>query len=231
MSNNGSNQVPPPNGEFAQESWKVFQIMAEFVEGFERLSTIRPAVSIFGSARSPVDSANYQRTEEIAHLLSDSGFAVISGGGPGIMEAANKGGYRGRSPSIGLNIQLPMEQTANAVRATVALDFGERRVHGSATRPPELELECAAAGTALAIALGTEILVNVISTELVMVGAHRVCVTVVQLPGLGAYMSGSVVLDPDQDGPTVAAKSVLHATNRVITSPALVGRLVNRVDA
>jgi hypothetical protein len=108
--------------ELSMESWKVFQIMAEFVEGFEQLSCIRPAVSIFGSARSARDSANYQKAEEIAHLLSESGFAVISGGGPGIMEAANKGGYRGRSPSIGLNIQLPMEQSANEYQ-DVSLDF------------------------------------------------------------------------------------------------------------
>lgn len=108
--------------ELSMESWKVFQIMAEFVEGFEQLSSVRPAVSIFGSARSARDSANYQKAEEIAHLLSESGFAVISGGGPGIMEAANKGGYRGRSPSIGLNIQLPTEQTPNDYQ-DVALNF------------------------------------------------------------------------------------------------------------
>lgn len=97
----------------ARESWRVFGIMAEFVEATERLNAIRPAVSIFGSARTPPDHMYYMLTERIAHLLSDAGFAVISGGGPGIMEAANKGAYFGKSPSVGLNIQLPMEQGAN----------------------------------------------------------------------------------------------------------------------
>ena len=97
----------------ARESWRIFGIMAEFVEATERLNAIRPAVSIFGSARIPPDHSYYVLTERISRLLSDAGFAVISGGGPGIMEAANKGAYFGKSPSIGLNIQLPMEQKAN----------------------------------------------------------------------------------------------------------------------
>ncbi len=97
----------------ARESWRIFGIMAEFVEATERLAAIRPAVSIFGSARTPPDSAYYMLTERISRLLSDSGFAVISGGGPGVMEAANKGAYFGKSPSVGLNIQLPMEQASN----------------------------------------------------------------------------------------------------------------------
>jgi uncharacterized protein (TIGR00730 family) len=97
----------------ARESWRIFGIMAEFVEATERLSEIRPAVSIFGSARTPVDSPYYKLAEEIARKLSDAGFSVISGGGPGIMEAANKGAFFGKSPSIGLNIQLPHEQRAN----------------------------------------------------------------------------------------------------------------------
>ncbi len=87
--------------------------MAEFVEATERLSPIRPAVSIFGSARTPPDSAYYMQTEIIARKLSDAGFSVVSGGGPGVMEAANKGAYFGKSPSVGLNIQLPHEQHAN----------------------------------------------------------------------------------------------------------------------
>ncbi len=98
----------------ARESWRMLGIMAEFVEATERLASIRPAVSIFGSARTPADHAYYMLTEEIARKLSDAGFSVISGGGPGIMEAANKGAYFGKSPSIGLNIQLPHEQTGNA---------------------------------------------------------------------------------------------------------------------
>jgi len=97
----------------ARESWRMLGIMAEFVEATERLASIRPAVSIFGSARTPPDHAYYMLTEDIARKLSDAGFSVVSGGGPGIMEAANKGAYFGKSPSVGLNIQLPHEQSAN----------------------------------------------------------------------------------------------------------------------
>jgi uncharacterized protein (TIGR00730 family) len=97
----------------ARESWRMLGIMSEFVEATERLASIRPAVSIFGSARTPTDHAYYMLTEEIARKLSDAGFSVISGGGPGIMEAANKGAYFGKSPSVGLNIQLPHEQSGN----------------------------------------------------------------------------------------------------------------------
>ncbi len=100
-------------GSAAREGWRVFGIMSEFVEATERLSAVRPAVSIFGSARIVPDSETYRLTERIARLLSDAGFSVISGGGPGVMEAANKGAYHGRSPSVGLNIQLPMEQKSN----------------------------------------------------------------------------------------------------------------------
>lgn len=101
------------SGVMSRESWKIFQIMAEFVDGFEHLSKIQPSVSIFGSARTDPDHPYYLLTEEIARKLSDSGFSVISGGGPGIMEAANKGAYYGKSPSVGVNITLPMEQSAN----------------------------------------------------------------------------------------------------------------------
>ena len=97
----------------AREAWRVFGIMAEFVEATERLGIVRPAVSIFGSARIAKDSPYYALTETIARQLSDSGFAVISGGGPGVMEAANKGAFAGKSLSVGLNIQLPHEQGAN----------------------------------------------------------------------------------------------------------------------
>ena len=97
----------------ARESWRVFGIMAEFVEATERLGIVRPAVTIFGSARIAKDSPYYALTETIARQLSDSGFAVISGGGPGVMEAANKGAFAGKSLSVGLNIQLPHEQGAN----------------------------------------------------------------------------------------------------------------------
>ncbi len=105
-----------------RESWKIFQIMAEFVEGFERLARISPSVSIFGSARYTPDNPNYQLAEEIAHELSNAGFSVVSGGGPGIMEAANKGAHRGKSPSVGLNIQLPHEQSGNAYQ-DISLSF------------------------------------------------------------------------------------------------------------
>lgn len=95
------------------ESWKIFQIMAEFVEGFEQLANITPSVTLFGSARFTSEHPYYQLAEQIAHQLSDAGFSVVSGGGPGIMEAANKGAFAGKSPSIGLNIALPQEQLAN----------------------------------------------------------------------------------------------------------------------
>ena len=117
---NGSEKIPKMQGTdiaghaySARESWRVFEIMAEFVEATERLSCIRPAVSVFGSARTLPDHPYYQLTEEISRQLSDAGFSVISGGGPGIMEAANKGAFFGKSPSVGLNIQLPHEQHTN----------------------------------------------------------------------------------------------------------------------
>jgi len=97
----------------ARESWHLWGIVSEFVEASERLSEIRPAVSIFGSARSRPESPVYQQTVDIARQLSDAGFAVISGGGPGVMEAANKGAFEGKSPSVGLNIELPREQHGN----------------------------------------------------------------------------------------------------------------------
>ncbi len=97
----------------AREAWHLFGIMSEFVEATDRLNRVRPAVSIFGSARIPVGHPYYTLAERIARLLSDAGFAVISGGGPGIMEASNKGAHFGRSPSVGLNIELPREQFGN----------------------------------------------------------------------------------------------------------------------
>ena len=97
----------------ARESWHLWGIISEFVEAAERLSEIRPAVSIFGSARYRPGTPLYEQTEGIARKLSDAGFAVISGGGPGAMEAANKGAFAGRSPSVGLNIELPFEQSGN----------------------------------------------------------------------------------------------------------------------
>lgn len=106
----------------SRESWKIFQIMAEFVEGFERLEQIHPSVSIFGSARTPVGHPYYVMAEQIARLLSDAGFSVVSGGGPGIMEAVNKGAQAGKGPSVGLNIQLPHEQSGNPYQ-DISLSF------------------------------------------------------------------------------------------------------------
>jgi uncharacterized protein (TIGR00730 family) len=106
----------------ARESWHLWGIISEFVESAERLSEIRPAVSIFGSARLQEDAPVYQQAMRIARKLSDAGFAVISGGGPGVMEAANRGAFDGRSPSVGLNIELPFEQHGNAYQ-DIALRF------------------------------------------------------------------------------------------------------------
>lgn len=105
-----------------REAWRLFGIMSEFVEATDRLAEVRPAVSIFGSARVPPESPYYQLTETIAHKLSDAGLGVISGGGPGAMEAANKGAFGGNGPSIGLNIQLPHEQRSNPYQ-DISLDF------------------------------------------------------------------------------------------------------------
>ncbi|MBL4706231.1 MAG: TIGR00730 family Rossman fold protein [Flavobacteriales bacterium] len=97
----------------ANDSWAVFKIMSEFVEGYERLSKIGPCVSIFGSARTKDDSPHYLMAEEIAFQLTQNGYGVITGGGPGIMEAGNKGAQRGGGVSVGLNIDLPFEQQGN----------------------------------------------------------------------------------------------------------------------
>jgi len=97
----------------ANDSWAIFKIMSEFVQGFEAMQRIRPCVSIFGSARTKPDQAEYLLAEEIGFLLTNKGYGVITGGGPGIMEAGNKGAARGEGPSVGLNIDLPFEQHAN----------------------------------------------------------------------------------------------------------------------
>ena len=95
------------------DTWRVFRIMAELVEGFEALNGVGPAVTIFGSARMPPGSPYYNTCLKVAERLAQDGFAVISGGGPGIMEAANKGAQNARGVSVGLNIDLPLEQTPN----------------------------------------------------------------------------------------------------------------------
>ena len=96
-----------------RDSWEIFKIMGEFVEGFETMSRIGPCVSIFGSARTKPENKYYQIAEEVAYLLTQQKFGVITGGGPGIMEAGNKGAKRGGGKSVGLNIVLPFEQEAN----------------------------------------------------------------------------------------------------------------------
>lgn len=96
-----------------KDSWQIFKMMAEFVEGFEKLAKIGPCVSIFGSARTPEEGKYYQMTVQIGELLATKGYGVISGGGPGIMEAANKGAYLAGGKSVGLNIELPFEQFHN----------------------------------------------------------------------------------------------------------------------
>lgn len=95
------------------DSWRVFKILSEIVEGFEKLARIGPCVSIFGSARTTPDNKFYKLAEDIAYKLTQNGYGVITGGGPGIMEAANKGATRGNGKSVGINIDLPFEQQPN----------------------------------------------------------------------------------------------------------------------
>src|SRR5688572_23030708 len=104
------------------DSWRIFRIMAEFVEGFEVMAPVGRAVSIFGSARTRPDDPMYKAAAETARLLAKADFAVITGGGPGIMEAANKGAFDAGGTSVGLNITLPQEQEGNRYQ-TISLDF------------------------------------------------------------------------------------------------------------
>jgi uncharacterized protein (TIGR00730 family) len=104
----------PGPAEFTHtDTWRVFRIMGEFVEGFDELATLTRGISIFGSARTRTDDPDYQAARETAALLARAGFAVITGGGPGIMEAANRGALEAGGPSIGCNIELPFEQNSN----------------------------------------------------------------------------------------------------------------------
>jgi len=96
-----------------EESWRMFRIMGEFISGFDELSDIGPAVAVYGSARLKENDSLYWEIEDTAYLLGRLGFAIVTGGGPGVMEAANKGALRAGATSVGLNISLPQEQTAN----------------------------------------------------------------------------------------------------------------------
>jgi uncharacterized protein (TIGR00730 family) len=117
--NNNTSSIDDLKGD---QSWRIFRIISEFTEGFDRLSGLCDAISIFGSARLMPGTPYYNKTVELAELLGQHDFAIISGGGPGIMEAANKGAHLQKQPSIGLNIELPMEQTPNPYQ-DLSLDF------------------------------------------------------------------------------------------------------------
>jgi len=105
-----------------KESWRLFHIMAEFVEGFENLSDIQPAITFFGSARCHKGEQLYEDTYELSKMLAKNGFNIITGGGPGVMEAANKGAKDGGAKSVGINIELPFEQKPNPY-STIRLSF------------------------------------------------------------------------------------------------------------
>lgn len=104
------------------QSWRIFRIISEFTEGFDELAELHDAISFFGSARLEENHPYYQKTVQLAELLSQHGFAIISGGGPGIMEAANKGAHQQNQISVGLNIELPLEQKPNPYQ-TISLNF------------------------------------------------------------------------------------------------------------
>ncbi|MBU2940479.1 TIGR00730 family Rossman fold protein [Lacinutrix sp. C3R15] len=112
------------NEKKTNDSWAIFKIMGEFVNGYEKLSKIGPCVSIFGSARTKPEDKYYKLTEKVAHKIVDHGYGVITGGGPGIMEAGNKGAHLGGGTSVGLNIELPFEQHDNPyIDHDKSLDF------------------------------------------------------------------------------------------------------------
>lgn len=118
MEKNNNNGKYPINDFKSGESWRLFKIMGEFVEGIDGLHNIGPAVSIFGSARTDPDHPYYKKAESLAALFAKNGYSVITGGGAGIMEAANKGAAEEKAGSIGLNITLPFEQKPNSYAST-----------------------------------------------------------------------------------------------------------------
>jgi len=122
MNDSETNQPGEHKRVLAHESWRVFRVMSELVEGIDTLARIGPAVSVFGSARTPPDEPHYAQAVDCGRRLVESGFAVITGGGPGIMEAANKGAIEAGGTSVGLNIALPMEQRPNPFQ-NVEIDF------------------------------------------------------------------------------------------------------------
>ena len=115
-------ESPGPDEFTHTDTWRVFRIMGEFVEGFDELATLTRGISIFGSARTRPDDPDYKAAQETAALLARAGFAVITGGGPGIMEAANRGAFEAQGVSVGCNIELPFEQSSNPY-LTLSLKF------------------------------------------------------------------------------------------------------------
>ncbi|HNX85511.1 MAG TPA: TIGR00730 family Rossman fold protein [Bacteroidales bacterium] len=125
-SNARMEQIQPKSWSetISYDTWEIFKVMSEMVEGFEKLARIGPCVSIFGSARTKENARYYQLAEETAYLLTKAGFGIITGGGPGIMEAANKGAHFAGGKSVGLNINLPFEQNPNPfIDRTKLLNF------------------------------------------------------------------------------------------------------------
>ncbi len=122
MSDQNQLRLPEEMEALYNDPWRIFRIMAEFVDGFDTLQQLKKAVVFWGSARTPEDHDDYQMTMRMAKKLGNEGFAIVTGGGPGAMEAANRGAKEAQSPSIGLNIELPHEQDANKY-IEIGLDF------------------------------------------------------------------------------------------------------------